>query len=111
MSYINKLYQWMRIGQLPAYLRNKYTIATLLFLAWMLFFDQNNIISQIQLQVKLDNLQEQKAFYQRKIKEIKASKQELLENKEKLERFAREKYWMKKPDEDLFIVVESSGQQ
>jgi cell division protein FtsB len=99
--YIMQRVSW---EQLPTFLRNKYTLTVLVFLVWMTFFDQNNIISQIKLQMKLDNLQEQKTFYTRKIEEIKASKQELLQNSDKLERFAREKYWMKRPDEDLYII-------
>jgi len=55
---------------------------------------------------KLRSLEREKEFYQDKISEVEKDRAELLNNKELLEKFAREKYLMKKESEDLFIIQE-----
>ncbi len=77
----------------------------MLFLFWMLFLDTNDIYSQFQLRHKLNELKQEKRFYTQKIEEVKAERQQLLTDKDMLEKFAREKYFMKKDNEDLFIIV------
>lgn len=92
--------------RLPRFTRNFYFLALLFFFFWMFLIDSNDIISQIKLSNKLDNLKEEKAYYLEKIDEVKKEREQLFSNDENLERFAREKYLMKKETEDLFIVVE-----
>lgn len=82
----------------------------LIFFIWMLFFDSNDIISQIKLRIELNDLKDQQTFYRTKTQKIRATKEELLNNKAALERFTREKYWMKKDDEDLYIIVPKKDQ-
>ena len=72
----------------------------------MLFFDANDFISQYRLKSKLKNLKDQKQYYLKKIEEVKKDREELLNNPELLEKFAREKYLMKKKGEDVFVIVE-----
>jgi len=55
---------------------------------------------------KVRSLEREKEFYQEKISEVEKDRTELMTNKELLEKFAREKYLMKKESEDLFIVQE-----
>lgn len=86
-------------------MRNKYVITITAFLVWMLFLDRNDIISQVQLRLKLSDLRDKKSYYQQQIAEVKKEKQELLTNQDSLEKFAREKYMMKKDNEDLFVIV------
>jgi len=93
---------WDRI---PDFLKNRYIITTFLFLLWMLFFDQNDIISQVKLKNQLHQLNKDKEYYQEQIEVTQSELENLLNDNEKLERFAREKYLMKKPDEDLFVIV------
>ncbi len=64
------------------------------------------MITQFQLQQKLNNLENEKEYYQEKIADVKQERHELLSNDELLEKFAREKYLMKKESEDLYIIVE-----
>ena len=90
---------------IPDQFKNKYVLAFLAFLAWMLFFDENDMISQIKLRLHLNELRNQKEFYLEKTKEVRADKEELLSNKKSMEKFAREKYWMKKDDEDIYIII------
>ena len=92
--------------KIPRITRNFYVIATVLFLVWMLFIDNNDLITQISLSQKLKNLEAEKTYYQEKISEVKAEREELLSNDELLERFAREKYLMKKESEDVYVIVE-----
>lgn len=87
-------------------LKNKYFIVTAIILVWMTFFDSNNFIHLVNKSIKLQNIQEEKNYYLQKMKETKQARKELLKSSETLERFAREKYYMKKPDEDLYVVVD-----
>ncbi len=92
--------------KLPSFTRNYYFIATTTFLIWMLFFDANDFISQYQMRREVKELEEKKYFYLEKIEEVKKDRRELLSNPKLLEKFAREKYLMKKNEEDVFVVVE-----
>ena len=86
-------------------IRNKYFIASIAFLTWMLFFDRNDLMSQYEYRTQLNKLQAEKEFYT--IESAKAIKdlEELTTDKTKLEKFAREKYLMKKEGEDIFVII------
>ncbi len=88
------------------YASNFYILSTLLFLFWMVFIDSNSLIIHFRLTKKLWDLEDQKEYYQEKKLQIKAEREELMSNSELLEKFARERYLMKKPTEDLYVVVE-----
>ena len=93
-------------NRLPAFTKSFYFIATLFFVVWMLFFDSNDVLTQYKLDRKLNDLQDQKAYYQQKIMEVKNDREELFSNNDLLEKFARERYLMKKKEEDLYIIEE-----
>jgi len=84
---------------------NKYTMTLLIFLVWLAFFDQNNLVAKMQLRSKITTLQKEKAYYEEKIKEDNRRMKELLSNKNNLEKFAREQYLMKNKNEDIFVIV------
>jgi len=88
------------------YTKNFYFVFTVLFVAWMLFIDTNDIVSQFKLQSKLRDLERQKEFYEVRKDKIKAEREELLSNYELLEKFARERYLMKRKTEDLYVIVQ-----
>lgn len=90
--------------KVPAWLRNKYIVTGVLFLAWLVFLDSRNFLSQYDLYAEVNQLENQKAFYKQEIDRARQDQFELLSSPEKLEKFAREQYRMKKDDEDLFIV-------
>ena|SRR3989304_8353327 len=94
----------MLIKLLPL-LKNKYVFTTLIFIVWMLFFDRNDIISQIGMRNKLSQMKQDSDYYTAEIEKNKIAMQELMTNPETLEKFAREKYLMKKDDEDVFVIV------
>jgi cell division protein FtsB len=94
-----------RLKVLLPLLKNRFVLVGLVFLVWMVFFDSNDLISQYKYKRKLRQLEENKNFYLEQIELVKKDKEELFTNLEKLEKFAREKYKMKKDDEDLYIVL------
>jgi cell division protein DivIC len=98
----------MKLPQLPpaltALLRNFYFSTTLVFLVWMTFFDGNDFLSQYRTWRKLRNAEADRHYYEEKISEVKQNREELLGNKQLLEKFAREQYLMKKPTEDVYII-------
>jgi cell division protein DivIC len=87
-------------------LRNKYLITTLVFGLWLVFFDQFNMVDRYQSLHTMRQLQRDKAYYEKKIKEDTQRLKELKTNRENLEKFAREQYLMKKDNEDIFVFVD-----
>lgn len=92
--------------RIPKFLKNKYAITTLGFLTWVAFFDENKMITQFQYRSELSKLEEEKQFYLEEIRKINEDMQELQSNPKSLEKFAREKYLMKKENEEVFVIVE-----
>ncbi|MCI0751980.1 MAG: septum formation initiator family protein [Flammeovirgaceae bacterium] len=93
-------------SRLPKPLRSFYFLGGLFFVVWMFFLDSNDLISRFRMSAKLNSLENEKEFYQEKIAEVQKDRDELFGTRESLEKFAREKYLMKKETEDVFIVVE-----
>lgn len=87
-------------------LRNKYFYTILGFLVWMLFFDQNRLGSQYKLHSNLEALEAQKAYYLKEIESQNALSEALKSDTLLLERFAREKYLMKRDNEVVYLVVD-----
>lgn len=92
--------------KIPRIFRNKYFITLLVFAVWMMFFDQNNMISQYRLSSKVKDLRQEKQFYETEIQKDRQAALELNTNQENLEKYAREKYLMKRKNEDIFLIVE-----
>ena len=87
-------------------LKNKYLIAIVLFLLIVLFIDDNNLIERLNLFSEKKDLNHQVEFYEQKIEDSNRKLEELKTNSENLEKFAREEYFMKKENEDIYIIVE-----
>ncbi|MFZ9503372.1 MAG: FtsB family cell division protein [Cyclobacteriaceae bacterium] len=90
--------------KLPPILKNFYAVGLIIFMIWMTFFDSNDWINRFRMSSKLRSLENEKKYYEEKIKEVEKDKKELMGNDELLQKFAREKYLMKKPGEDIFIL-------
>jgi len=86
-------------------LKNKYFLTTIGIVVWLLFFDKNDVFTQRDLITKLNKLESDRDYYIREIQNNRSDINELATNKESLEKFAREKYLMKKDNEDVFVVV------
>ncbi len=91
--------------------RNKYFLISVIFLVWLIFFDRNDLLSQYEYRQQLNKLKEEHAFYTKETADVQKQLDELTSNKEKLEKFAREKYLMKKQDEDVFVIVTEKKQE
>jgi cell division protein FtsB len=87
-------------------LRNKYLVALTVFLVWVLFFDSRDIFTQIEKRAELNSLLQSKAYYEQEIATAKKQLSDIQNNAAALEKIAREKYKMKRPNEDLFLVEE-----
>lgn len=92
--------------KLPPAFRNFYVVCGMLFLVWMTFLDSNDLITRFKMASKLHDLEDEKEYYTQKIVEVEKDRNELMTNKELLEKFAREKYLMRKESEDVFVIVE-----
>ncbi len=86
-------------------LKNKYFLTTIGIIVWLLFFDKNDVFTQLDLNKKLNKLESERDYYIAEIQNNKNDISELENNKESLEKFAREKYLMKKDNEDVFIIA------
>ena len=85
--------------------KNKYFLAVIVFAVWMLFFDRNDMISQYGYRSQVNKLEQEREFYLTQIATVKKDLTELDSNLNSAEKFAREKYFMKKDNEDVFIIV------
>jgi len=92
------------VKKLPPVFRNFYVVTGLCFVIWLTFLDSNDLISRFSLSAKLHSLESEKEYYEKKIEEVEQDRKELMTNKELLEKFAREKYLMKKETEDVFVI-------
>lgn len=94
------------IKRLPPIFRNFYVVGIVFFLVWMTTLDQNDFISRFRLTAKLRSLENEKEYYLEKIQEVEKDRDDLFGERESLEKFAREKYLMKKETEEIFLIVE-----
>ena len=85
--------------------RNKYFLSAAAFVVWMLFFDKNDMLSQYEYRGEVNKLQAEKEFYEKEIATVKKDLNELSTNLNTAEKFAREKYLMKKDNEDVFVII------
>jgi cell division protein FtsB len=96
------------LQHIPAWLKNKYFIASIAFGAWIVFFDRNDILTQWQRGKELNDLQVTKDNFTAKITRERKELSQLQSNPAILEKYAREKYYMKRDNEDLFIIPTES---
>jgi len=94
------------LTQLPAWLRNKFFIAFAAFTVWMLFFDEKDVFTMRHHRQELRDLQQSKKYYTDQVNKEKNELENLKNNPSTLEKYAREKYYMKRDNEDLFLMPE-----
>jgi cell division protein FtsB len=73
---------------------------------WVLFFDKNDLKTQIEFHKEVKQLEEERNYYAKENAEITRDLKELTTNLKTVEKFAREKYLMKRDNEDIFVIVE-----
>ncbi|AMS28143.1 hypothetical protein AEM51_09045 [Bacteroidetes bacterium UKL13-3] len=97
-------FQWKKL------VTNKYLIATVVFVVYMIFADKNNIIEQFELQKQYTKIKREHRYYEEQILNARKQQQELFGSEKNLEKFAREKYLMKRDNEDVFVIVKGEKQ-
>lgn len=85
--------------------KNYYIIATLAFIVWISFFDTDNLVSQYAQRKEMNQLLQQKKFYTEEIQRMKNLSAALTTDMSAMEQYGRENYLMKRPGEDIFLVV------
>ncbi len=83
---------------------NKYVLVLAFFGVWMVFFDENNLLSKFKYDQKIRKLNDEITYYEKEIEQSSRKMLELQSSNESLEKFAREQYLMKKANEDIFII-------
>jgi len=99
------------LEKMPAWMKNRYVLTVLVFLLWIILLDPNNMISRVREVRTRNRLLREKEYYMGRIEEDRRKLNELRTSNENLEKYAREQYRMKRPDEDLFIIVTPSEER
>lgn len=90
------------------FVRNKYVLTVAALAVWLLFFDKNDIFSQLDRHEQVKKLEQEAAYFRNEIERNKKEEIELQSNPKLLEKFAREHYLMKKDSEDIYVIVEDT---
>ena len=88
---------------------NKYFLITVAFVVWLGFFDNDSMVNRLGIHQKLNELKQEKKFYLDEIRNDSTLTVKLMNDSLALEKFAREKYLMKKDKEDLYLVIDTAA--
>lgn len=91
--------------------RNKYIMSSVVFVIWLSFFDRNDLFTQWDRSKELKKLEDSKEYYETEIAGTKKDLVELNNNPAVLEKFAREKFYLKRPNEEIFVVDDSTAEK
>ena len=94
--------KWFRI------LSNKYTLILILFFVWMFFFDTNSYFIHKELNEDRKALEENKEYYRNETEKDKVFMKKMSDSDE-VEKYAREKYYLKKENEDIYIIEDADS--
>ena len=92
-------------------LRNKYIASVIVFVVWISFFDRNDLWTQWDRKQELQKLETSQAFYEKEIATTRKDFIDLNNNPAILEKFAREKFYLKKQNEEIFIIDDSTQEK
>jgi cell division protein FtsB len=96
------------LTHIPSWLKNKFFIALALFIGVIFFFDKNDLFTQMDRNRQLHDLLQSKQYFTDQIAAEQSVLNNMKTNPGTLEKYAREKYLMKRDNEDLFIIPEKS---
>ena len=94
------------LEDVPHPLKNKFIVVTAVFVLWMCFFDRNSIPDQYRLQATSQELQAKKDYFQQEIRHTEKDDEALFTDDKTREKFVREHYYMKKSNEEIFVIEE-----
>ena len=100
-----------RLSGLLSISKNKYLISLTVFAVWIIFFDRNDLITQWDRKQELRKLDSSTSFYEKEIANTKRDLMDLNNKPAILEKFAREKFYFKRRNEEIFLVNDSSNKQ
>lgn len=95
---MNKLKPYLR------YVKNKYFAVGFVAAAWLLFFDRYSLIGQGKIRAEINQLEKDKAYYKEECEKLRERQAVLDSDPDEIEKYAREKFLMKRKDEDLFLL-------
>ncbi len=96
------------LSRISRFLTNKYFIASVGFLGVMLFLDKNDLITTMDRREELQNLNQSKEHYLQELSELRKVKTDLENDPVIIEKLAREKYLMKRDNEDIFVTEDKN---
>ena len=91
-------------SKIPPWLQNKYVLTLLFFVVWITIFDKNSVIDWVQNKMQLSSIKAEQRKYREQLNTTLKTIEQLKNNNDSLEKFAREKYGFHKDDEDVFVV-------
>ncbi len=95
------------IKKLIPFLANRYFIAILAFVVWMLFFDQRDFFTQRDRAAELNKLEDAKAYYQKEISTTQEQLNNLQSNPGAVEKYARERYLLRREGEEVYLFEDT----
>ena len=98
------------VKKIISILTNRYVLTSIVFMVLIFGFGPNNLMVQHRLNNKLEKVETEKKFYLKEIEKDRNISKVLMTNKDNLERFAREHYWMKRDNEDVYLVIREDGE-
>ena len=84
-------------------IKSTYSVIIILFIIWMIFFDSNSFIIHNELNNDINELNDQKSYYEKEIAKDNIELQ-MIQSDSGLEKYAREKLYMKKDNEEIFLI-------
>jgi cell division protein DivIC len=93
-----------KLAKFLPYFRNFYVVVGGIALVWILFFDRYNFMDRLETQLRIKDLRADLAFYREERDNIEETRNMLESDMQEIERYARERYMMKRENEDLFLI-------
>ncbi|MFV0237685.1 MAG: FtsB family cell division protein [Flavobacteriales bacterium] len=88
---------------------NKYVLIIGLFVVWMTFFDDASLLQHIRIDQEIERLEEDRNFYKNQLESVKTELKKVQDDPKSIEKIARERFYMKKNHEDIFVIVEENS--
>lgn len=107
-TYSIKRTNYIRMKYIPNCLKNKYLLTLIVCSVWMIFFDHNDVFTQLDRKKELREIEQSSRYYTNEIEKSKKALTDLQTSPAALEKLAREKYLMKKDNEDIYVVEDST---
>lgn len=98
------LLRWLR------HLKKFYTGTFVVWLFWILFVDDNKLSVVLENRRKMIELERDLNYYKEQVRRVRQERKEVFGNDAMLEKWAREKYLMRKPTEDVYVILDENGE-